>query len=308
MIDIMLKKRIMLLLLAMLIVVSARSNYERSALTGYIDQYFKALIANNASAVPIAGNVKITLNGDIKSLAGTFWENAESVVYRFDIVNTRRGDTGTEAVIKNSDGSLTMFMLRMKIEGDRITEIEAIKCNKGEADQIWDAGNLREVSPAYLLSIREVERDSYYDLIGTAESYWRAFQTNGSSDYRPARLLPDSKRFENGMQTTGMIKDGEYESTAKGFDTGFFKERNIWDRRYPVVDEERGVVLSIVRFGIKAGLKSRSEATSHDRLVAEFFAVRSGMIEEIQAVIVNRPDELSTGWAPDYGPDRAQKE
>jgi hypothetical protein len=295
----MLKKRITILLLAMLIALPARSNYERPALIGYIDQYFKALLANNASAVPLAENAKITLNGDIKSLAETFWKNAESITFRFDIVNTRRGDTGTEAVIVNSDGSLTMFMLRMKIEGDKIAEIEAIKCNKGEADQIWDADNLREVSPSYLLSIREVERDSYYDLIGTAESYWRAFQTNGSSEYRPARLLPDSKRFENGMQTTGMIKDGQYESTAKGFDTGFFKERNIWDRRYPVVDEERGVVLSIVRFGIKSGLKSRSEATSHDRLVAEFFAIRSGLIKEIQAVIVNRPDDMSTGWVAD---------
>ena len=295
----MLKKRITLLLLAMLVVMPARSNYERSALTGIIDQYFKALLVNNASAVPLAESAKITLNGDIKSLAETFWKDAESITFRFDIVNTRRGDTGTEAVIKNSDGSLTMFMLRMKIKGDKIAEIEAIKCNKGEADQIWDADNLSEVSPSYLLSIREVERDSYYDLIGTAESYWRAFQTNGSSEYRPARLLPDSKRFENGMQTTGMIKDGQYESTAKGFDTGFFKERNIWDRRYPVVDEERGVVLSIVRFGIKAGLKSRSESTSHDRLVAEFFAIRSGLIKEIQAVIVNRPENMSTGWVPD---------
>jgi hypothetical protein len=69
------------------------------------------------------------------------------------------------------------------------------------------------------------------------------------------------------MQTTGMIKDGQYESTAKGFDAGFYKERNIWDRRYTVVDEEIGVV---------------------------------------QAVIVNRPDEKSTGWVPEYGPDRAK--
>ena len=304
----MLKIRITLLFLAMLVVLPAHSNYDRPALTAYIDQYFKALLANNATAVPLAKSAKITLNGDIKTLAETFWENAESITFRFDIVNTRRGDTGTEAVIKNSDRSLTMFMLRMKIEGDKIAEIEVIKCNKGEADQLWDADNLSEVSPSYLLSIREVERDSYYDLIGTAESYWRAFQTNGSSEYKPARLLPDSRRFENGMQTTGMIKDGQYESTAKGFDTGFFKERNIWDRRYPVVDEERGVVLSIVRFGIKSGLKSRSEATSNDRLVAEFFAVRSGLIREIQAVIVNRPDEMSTGWVPDYGPDRAKKD
>ena len=117
----MLKKRITLLLLAILVVMPVRSNYERSALTAYIDQFFKALLANNASAVPLAGRVKITLNGDIKSLAGTFWENAESIAYRFDIVNTRRGDTGTEAVIRNSDGSLTIFMLRLKIEIGRAT-------------------------------------------------------------------------------------------------------------------------------------------------------------------------------------------
>jgi hypothetical protein len=299
------KMLVTLLMLALMAEIPANCNYDRTTLTGYIDTYFKALVDNNPSAVPLADNVKITFNGDVKSLAQTFWESAESIPFRFDIVNTKRGDTGTEAVIKNSDGSKTMYMLRMKVQDDRITEIETIKCNEGEADQIWDADNLSVVSPAYQLSIREVERDSYYDLIGTAESYWRAFQTNGSPEYRPARLLPDSRRYENGMQTTGMIVDGQYESTAKGFDTGFFKERNIWDRRYPVVDEERGIVLSIVRFGIKAGLKSRSQATSHNRLVAEFFVVRSGWIQEIQAVIVNRADELPTGWEPDYGPDHA---
>jgi hypothetical protein len=300
--------RITLLTFLLMMGASTRSHYNRDTLIGYIDTYFKALVDNNPSAIPLAKNVKITLNGDVKSIAETFWEGAESITYRFDIVNTRLGDTGTEAVIKNSDGSKTMYMLRMKIQDDRIIEIETIKCNKGEADGLWGVDNLSVVSPAYQLSIREVEQDSYYDLIGTAESYWRAFQTNGSSEYRPARLLPDSRRFENGMQTTGMIKDGQYESTAKGFDTGFFKERNIWDRRYPVVDEERGVVLSIVRFGIKSGIKSRSEATSHSRLVAEFFAIKSGWLQEIHAVLVSRTDEQPTGWEPDYGPGRAGKE
>ena len=120
------KIRITFLFLSMLVVMPLHGNYDRPALTGYIDQYFKALLANNASEVPLAKSVKITLNGDIKSLSESFWVNAESVIFRFDIVNTRRGDTGTEAVIKNSDGSLTMFMLRMKIEGDKIAEIEAI--------------------------------------------------------------------------------------------------------------------------------------------------------------------------------------
>ncbi len=301
------KKCFIILFLFTLVHINAQEKFDRAFLTKFVDTYFDGLINNNPSSLPLSENVKITFNGDIVPASKLFWNNAQKVIFRFDIANTRFGDTGTEAVIKNEDGSLTMYLLRLKIKDNKIIEIETIKCNKGEADGIWGADNLTDVSQAYKLSIREVERDSYYDLIGTADSYWRAFQTNGSPLYRPARLLADSRRYENGMQTTGFFKDGKFESTAAGFDVGYFSERNIWDRRFPVVDEERGVVLSIVRFGIKAGSKSKSDATTHDRLVAEFFAIKSGWIQEIQAVIVNRPDELSTGWISEYGPDRAIK-
>jgi hypothetical protein len=157
------------------------------------------------------------------------------------------------------------------------------------------------------LSIREAERDSYYALIAAAEAYWRAFQTNGTPDYHPAPLLPDARRFENGLQTTAVVRDGVYQSAQRGFDEGRFLNRNIWDRRYPVVDEERGIVLSIVRFGIKGGAQSQSTVTSNDRLVAEFFAVKHGYIQEIQAVLFNLPDAQPTGWPPDTGPGRGAK-
>ena len=75
--------------------------------------------------------------------------------------------------------------------------IETIRANQGEADRLWDPDRLTEVSADLKQSIRVAERDSYYDLIATAEGYWRAFQTNGTPDYRPASLLPDARRFEN---------------------------------------------------------------------------------------------------------------
>ena len=151
--------------------------------------------------------------------------------------------------------------------------------------------------------MREADQDSYR-LIAAAESYWRAFQTNGTPDYHRASLMPDTQRFENGFQTTGMVRDGAYVSAAQGFDQGRFLGRNLWDRRYPVVDPERGIVLSIVRFGLKDGAKSQSTATSNDRLVAEFFAVKNGMIQEVHAVLFNLPDAQPTGWEPQYGPGR----
>jgi hypothetical protein len=277
---------------------------DRACLTKIVDAYFAALIANDAGALRQAARARITHNGAEKKLADTFWDGAQSIAYRFDIVNVNRGDTGTETVIVNADGSKTMHMLRLKVANGAITEIETIKANQGEADRLWDPDRLSSVSPDLQLSIREAERDSYYGLIAAAEGYWRAFQTNGSPDYHPAPLLPDARRFENGLQTTAVVRDGVYQSAQRGFDEGRFVSRNIWDRRYPVVDEERGIVLSIVRFGTKAGAQSQSAVTTNDRLVAEFFAVKRGWIQEIQAVLFNLPDAQATGWPPDTGPGR----
>jgi hypothetical protein len=144
----------------------------------------------------------MTLNGKTVTLANAFWDSADRTVYRWDIVNERLGDVATEAVVQNADGSKTMYMVRLKVAGGRITEVETIKANQGEADRLWGPDNLKEVSPALQLKLREADQDSYYGLIAAAEAYWRAFQTNGTKEYHPAPLLADTRRFENGVQTT----------------------------------------------------------------------------------------------------------
>jgi hypothetical protein len=282
---------------------------DRACLTKHIDAYYAALTANNASGLPQAAKARVTENGKEKKLGETFWASAEEVIWRFDIANPRLGDTGTQVVVRNADGSKTMQILRLKVRAGAITEVEVIKANQGDAGRLWNPDALTSVSPLLTTPIRDVDRDSYYDLIGSVESYWRAFQTNGTPHYRRARIAPDVHRFENGTQTTGVMRDGVYQDTQRGFDEGRFLGRNLWDRRYAVVDEERGVVLCILRFGLKAGAKSQNEATAADRLVGEFFAVKNGFISHIQAVLFNMPDAEPTGWpTSDYGPGRDSTE
>jgi hypothetical protein len=278
---------------------------DRACLTKFVDAYYAALLSNNAAGLPQAAAARITENAKEKKLADTFWAAADAVIWRFDLVNIRRGDTGTQVVIRNADGSKTMHLLRLKVKAGAITEMEIIKANQGDADRLWGPDQLTSVSHNLTMTIREQDRDSYYDLIGAVESYWRAFQSNGTPQYRRARIAPDSNRYENGLQTTGLVRDGVFNDTSKGFDEGRFIGRNLWDRRYAVVDEERGIVLCMVRFGLKAGAKSQSVATSNDRLVGEFFAIQNGQITEIQATLVNLPDSQPTGWPnTDYGPDK----
>ena len=120
---------------------------DRACLTGFVDAYFAALLANDASKLPQAAKARITENSLEKKLADTFWASAEAMVYRFDTVNTRRGDTGTETVIRNADGTKTMHMVRLKVQNGAITEIETIKSQPGRGGPALGPGQLTEVSP-----------------------------------------------------------------------------------------------------------------------------------------------------------------
>jgi hypothetical protein len=280
---------------------------DRACLTNFIDGYYAALLADDPRALPEAARARITLNGDEKRLAEVFWPAASKVRWRFDAVNERLGDTGSLVVITNEDGSETMEVLRLKVSGNAITELEIIRCHKGCAGDAWWGPEQLDPEPSAFLQlpIPPAERDSYYQLIAVADGYFRAFQTNGTPDYHRADLMPDTRRFENGAHFTGTYRNGRYVTAAEGFDRGSFIGRNLWDRRYAVVDEQRGIVLVILRFGKVEGVENASSVTAYDRIVGEFFTVKSGLIQEVQAVLVNRSDSQPTGWDTRwYGPGR----
>jgi hypothetical protein len=283
----------------------AMESCDRACLMRTVDTVIAGLIANDPSRVPFAPGAKLTLNDDVVPARSLFWDQAASVQARIDIANPRWGDTGTQAVINNADGSQYIYAFRLKIKDSRITEAEAILVRNVGEGGLWDPKALQKPNANFNLKIRPAEQDSYYDLIAAAEGYWRAFNTNGTPEYRPAEFWPTVPRLENGYKTTDVaFQNNPATSAAEQFDTGLHAGRNIWDLRYPVVDEEYGVVMSFARFGLKSGITPNRPAQAATRLVAEFFAVRKGQIWDIQAVMVNRDEKLPSAWTPDYGPTR----
>jgi hypothetical protein len=230
------------------------------------------------------------------------------VRWRFDAVNPRLGDTGTQVVVVDEDGVDSMEIVRLKVADGAIAEMEILRAFDGDAGEQWWGPEQLDAQPSAFLTlpIPPVERDSYYKLVSVADGYFRAFQTNGTPDYHRADLLPDTRRFENGAQFTGNYRNGVYTTAMDGFDRGRFIGRNLWDRRHAVVDEERGIVLVILRFGALDNLgENAASVTSIDRLVGEFFTVKAGKIQEVQAVMVNLDDDEPTGWDnPWYGPGK----
>ena len=111
--------------------LDAQSACDRACLTGYVDSYFAALVRERreqAAAGRAGAHHRERRREETRRhvLGG-----AAEAVYRFDIVNTERGDTGTQTVIRNADGSKTMHMVRLKVLNGAITEIETIKSQSG---------------------------------------------------------------------------------------------------------------------------------------------------------------------------------
>src|SRR5690606_28619525 len=272
-------------------------------LTGFVDAWIDGLIANDASAIPLARDARITLNDDAVDVSQAFWSHAASVQSRSDIANPRWGDTGTQAVIHNDDGSQYLYVLRLKVKDRAITEAESILVRNAEEGGLLDLSTLQTPSPSFNVPIRPAEQDSYYDLVAAAESYWRAFNTNGTDEYHPAALWPNVPRVENGVETANIaIGEGAPTSAAEQFDLGLHAGRNAWDLRYPVVDEEYGVVMSVARLGLKTGARPLRPEHAAERLVVKLFAIRKGLIWDIQGVTVKRAEALPSAWPPDYGP------
>ena len=84
----------------------------------------------------------------------------------------------------------------------------------------------------------------------------------------------------------------------------------IRDRRYVAVDEERGLVVGNVFFDHEASQASRNYRTPDGRqitnagpartwtwMISELFKVEKGQLHEIEAILVEVPYGMNSGWS-----------
>jgi hypothetical protein len=254
-------------------------------------------------------NVKYTETGIIKPVGTGMWQSVEGLpVQRLDIIDPETGGLGVHAVVPDR-GQLTMIALRLKVMNQQITEIETVLV-PGDTMIVGSTPEARqETSKYWTRIIPPTEQNSRFELLAAADSYFRAFKTNGSPIYKQAEVMPDTIRYENGMQTT-LVSFGEFpaRTTSAGFDSGAYPGALVTDIRYPVVDTETGVVMSLVRFGDAMGPlgppglpPGTDPALIPDVLVgsafvSEIFAITQGKIVEIEAFFIPSDGHVPTPW------------
>jgi hypothetical protein len=276
---------------------AATYNCDRQCLKKMSDLYFDAMAKHDPSLLPLSPDVKYAETGRFVRLGEGIWKNAGAPTYRMELFDPQTGGIGVEAVLPDG-GVPTVLALRLKIKNHLISEVESIVIHKGDKATFSAPEKLVEPSLHFTRKIRPAEQNSRYELIAAADAYFRAFETEGTPDYIRAPLLPDTLRFENGIQTTNAAL-GKLPATtaAEQFDTALFKGAKIFDRRYPVVDVEIGAVMSWVRFAtsnLDGPPPPNGGERYGDTFVAETFAITQGKIVEIQAAFIPTKEELPT--------------
>jgi len=287
---------------------------DRACLDGFVDQYLTALVARDASSLPVASDVKFTENGTVLKLGEGLWGTANGLgKFRLYTDDPAEGEVGFIGVVHEWDRP-AILVLRLKIVDRKITEIETI-VNR----DIPGATALDKIgTPDSVLTatVPEADRESREELIKTSNRYFSDLER--SSGNGANLFTSDCNRIEGGTQTTNnpaidASRPYSYPIFSKGceaqFATGFFKfVTRIRDRRFMVVDRERGLVFAFVFFDHNGTVKSITttdgttfpESLRHPLTweIGVVFKVEKGKIAFIQGVPTQAQYGLKPGWGP----------
>jgi hypothetical protein len=306
---------------------------DRVCLEQVADRYLQALVARAPERLRLAAHVRYTENGQLLDLHDGLWGTATAPgTYRNVFADPFNGQVIVFTVL-HENAYLDLVGTRLRTQQGEVTEIETIVSRPSGQFGSGGAETLeRNGKPDVLWStaVPANQRMSRADLLKVANEYFTGMENNDGHGVYP--FADDCFRLENGTQTTGnpALKMGNSASSAginyaalgckAQFELGLLHVvSRIRDRRFLIVDRERGVVVAFGFFDHNAQL--RSYALSNGKSVpnglsapitwelVEAFRIEHGLIRRIEAVLTQAPygmppnwPESDLGYDPRHGP------
>jgi hypothetical protein len=318
---------------------ASAADCDRACLEGFANRFIDAVGTKKGKSLPLAANIRLTENGQNLAIGDGFWGTVDGAGrFRNIFIDTETQQIGFISVMKEAK-QLALYSGRLKIENGKYTEIETIIARSTGSGNISRGPAMLEELGAPHKSWSEVipaaKRESREALIRGANAYFAAIELNdGHADYP---FTDDCLRRENGVQTTNNAEvdyadlnrrlQGQASLSAEAaaaaanpiarlaalsctaqFKSGVFRfVDRVRDRRFPVVDVERGAVFAFGffdhsgttrNFPLADGTMMRDfgPATPTTWEIAEAFKVENGMIRTIEAVLTGVPYGMHSGW------------
>jgi hypothetical protein len=294
---------------------------DRACLENVIDQYLAALVAHDPSRLPLSKDVMYTENAQRMELGDGFWKTVEGRGnYIHIFADPEFGQVACMGTMREA-GAPMLMSLRLRIELGRITEVESVffRPGGGGPNNIVEMDKPYKPEDIWFKSIPPAQQMSRQELIAVADGYFTGLQKNDGKGINGTGTYPfttDCHRIENGAPTTNVPRPANQPPDAidlfsmdclSQFKLGiYFVVQNIHDRRYPLVDRERGVVWACSVFDqgtVNKGTLSNGrpyEFRGFNRpssiLVTEAFLIENGKIRRVEMVGPSAFYHLNSAW------------
>jgi hypothetical protein len=280
---------------------------DRACLEGFMNQFLEALLAHDPSSLPLASDVRYTENGQDLAVGDGLWQTyTKHSGYKLYVADPVAGQVAYLSVIEEG-ATPVIAHFRMKVADQQIAEVE-ILIARGSMGTLE---NLVEPKPVFLETLPPEQRRSREEMVRITDSYFTGLDTEESGANVP--FHPDCQRQENGaiLANNPAAEEGSMQRLGckEQFDTGFSTiVTDVRERRYLVLDEERGLSYAVVFFdhdGTALTMGGVGGATREVRapfnrpltfMIGEMFKIVDGQILQIEAVIVTVPFGMPSGW------------
>jgi hypothetical protein len=279
----------------------------RRSLYALLDTYLAALKARQPARVPWASGAVYTENNVVLKAGDGLWGTVTALGdYDFRFADPQTGSVTFYGTVTETD-TASPFAVRLKSKEGHILEAETVVARPLDAGVPFVNARLT-TRPELNEVLRPAERVSRERLIAIANGYFDTLQRNDGTLH--TQFEPGCNRREDGMQTTNHPNSGYANmelGCAEQFKLGIYRyDDALRARRFPVVDEERGLVLASAFIDHSGRLNDYQladgrRATSmfhrpHSFYLLEAFRIRGGRIQSIEAVFTTVPYGMPSPW------------
>lgn len=262
--------------------------------------YMDSLAVQYIESAPLAADIRMTENGvDVQPGEG-IWSTAKGWSYRHTFVDPQQGGVGIFGVIREESGKDAIVAFRLKQKDGFFTESEALIIHEGDFP-LFQTDHKRPREGFYR-HVPEDKRSSREELKAIALGYFEGLSNGDPGDLK---FHPDCDRQENGFRTTNNPPRIIF-SCRDLYPFSYMASFRTPD--YPVIDEERGLVLGVTAFDMPEAtrdveIRGRTFNINPERqrlprtlFLYELFKVEDGQIMMIDAVLMNFEYNAQMGW------------
>ena len=283
---------------------------DRACLIGFLHRYMDALTHKDPSRAPLAKGAVFTENDVAMPIGQGLWRTISGASPTgLEAADTQNGEAAWFGLVYEH-GQPAYYGMRLKVEDGRIGQVETLVVRQTGLPAPFGPPDKYVHDPAFAEVLPPDQRKPRERLRAVADSYFSTVELNDGNVFAP--FDPDCGRTENGISTTaggGIGAANIAQGCEAQFKLGIYRiNKRVRERRYFLIDEERGVVVASGFFDHANGFDSYQTTDGKTMKTAlkwpnsislmEAFKIRNGKIWRVEALFTYVPYFMHNPWAP----------